>query len=54
MLVHINDLQFLEQRKLAPLALRLYDLFKRYGVDLHGDEKLRLWEMIGEHDVLAK
>ncbi|ETN80883.1 hypothetical protein NECAME_02282 [Necator americanus] len=42
-----------EQRKLAPLALRLYDLFKRYGVDLHDDEKARLWKMVGEHEVLA-
>ncbi|VDN21010.1 unnamed protein product [Cylicostephanus goldi] len=47
-------LRLCEQRKMAPLALRLYDLFKKYGVDLQDDEKVRLWEMIGEHDVLAK
>ncbi|VDM59118.1 unnamed protein product, partial [Angiostrongylus costaricensis] len=43
-----------EQRKLAPLALRLYDLFKRYGIDLQDNEKLRLWSLIGEHEILAK
>ncbi|KAL6742744.1 hypothetical protein Aduo_015863 [Ancylostoma duodenale] len=53
-LMQIDWMRLCEQRKLAPLALRLYDLFKRHGVDLHADEKLRLWEMIGEHDVLAK
>ncbi|VDL69441.1 unnamed protein product [Nippostrongylus brasiliensis] len=31
-----------EQRKLAPLALRLYDIFKRYGISLQDEEKLRL------------
>ncbi|KAJ1348743.1 hypothetical protein KIN20_004116 [Parelaphostrongylus tenuis] len=43
-----------EQRKLAPLALRLYDLFKRYGIDLQISEKHRLWNIIGEHEILAK
>ncbi|WKY13794.1 hypothetical protein Q1695_004547 [Nippostrongylus brasiliensis] len=43
-----------EQRKLAPLALRLYDIFKRYGISLQDEEKLRLWQMVGEHAVLAK
>ncbi|EYC44663.1 hypothetical protein Y032_0454g1736 [Ancylostoma ceylanicum] len=52
--MQIDWMRLCEQRKLAPLALRLYDLFKRYGVDLHDDEKLRLCEMIAEHDVLAK
>ncbi|KJH53702.1 hypothetical protein DICVIV_00131 [Dictyocaulus viviparus] len=43
-----------EQRKLAPLALRLYELFKQYGIDLQNDDKLRLWGIVGEHEVLAK
>uniref|UniRef100_A0A158P687 PPR_long domain-containing protein n=1 Tax=Angiostrongylus cantonensis TaxID=6313 RepID=A0A158P687_ANGCA len=43
-----------EQRRLAPLALRLYDLFKRYGIDLQDNEKLRLWNLIGEHEIFAK
>ncbi|VDO09765.1 unnamed protein product [Haemonchus placei] len=52
--MQVDWIRTCEQRKLAPLGLRLYDLFKRYGVNLENDEKVRLWELVGEHELLAK
>uniref|UniRef100_A0A7I5EDQ8 Leucine-rich PPR motif-containing protein, mitochondrial n=1 Tax=Haemonchus contortus TaxID=6289 RepID=A0A7I5EDQ8_HAECO len=52
--MQVDWIRTCEQRKLAPLGLRLYDLFKRYGVNLENDEKVRLWKLVGEHELLAK
>ena len=51
---NMNYKLFKDTRHMGPTALRIYDLFSEYGVELREEERNRLKTAIEKHSSLSK